>query len=157
MASVDYDEVIKTIRIVNEDGIWTSDESEQYILKNYDIHALPYGQVIHIWNVNPSGDEWNEYFVVFDGELMNINGDQYFRLHYSFTEKITDICAKYPEYVFAVDNLGCPLPKTLGSQEDFYQQMAGEIRVDDAYVKFVSGTTFPAKVWMDESLPAVWY
>ena len=145
---VDYNCVIKTILITNEEGIWDHDESVEFITKNYDINSMKYGQVIHVWNVNPSGDELNEYYVVYDNKLVDTRGDQYFRLHYDFTKNITDICAKYPEYTFTSDRLGCCLPKTLGSEEDFYQPMSGEIRGDDAYVKLVRGETYPDKVWV---------
>jgi hypothetical protein len=148
---VDYNCVIKTLKITNEEGIWDSDEAIDFITKNYDINAMKYGQVIHVWNVNPSGDELNEFYVVYDNKLVDTRGDQYFRLHYDFTKNITDICAKYPEYTFTTDSLGCCLPKTLGSEEDFYQQMSGEVRGDDAYVKLVRGETYSDKVWIDEN------
>jgi hypothetical protein len=149
---MDYNCVIRTIKITNEeDGIWDNDTNVDFITKNYDINAMKYGQVIHVWNVNPSGDEWNEYYVVYDNKLVDTRGDQYFRLHYDFTKNITDICAKYPEYTFTTDRLGCSIPNDLPSDEDEYQQMAGEIRGDDAYVKLVRGETYPGKVLVDES------
>jgi hypothetical protein len=139
---MDYNCVIKTIKITNEEGIWTSEESEQFIMKNYKIEELPYGQVIHIWNVNESGDEWNDFFVVYDNKLVDTRGDQYFRLHYDFTKNITDICAKYPEYTFTDILFGCCLPKELHSQEDEYQSMNGEISGDDVYILKNYGKTF---------------
>ena len=145
---VDYNCVIKTIKITNEEGIWDSDEAIDFITKNYDINAMKYGQVIHVWNVNPSGDELNEYYVVYDNKLVDTNGDQYFRLHYDFTKNITDICAKYPEYTFIDGLVGSCFPKNFESEEDFYQPMSGEIRGDDAYVKLLRGETYPDKVWV---------
>jgi hypothetical protein len=140
---VDYNCVIKTIKITNEDdGIWDSNEAIDFITKNYDISSMKYGQVIHIWNVNGSGDEWNEFYVVYDNKLVDTCGDQYFRLHYDFTKNITDICAKYPEYTFTTDRLGCSIPNDLPSDENEYQQMAGEVSGDDAYILKNYGKTF---------------
>jgi hypothetical protein len=156
---MDYNCVIKTIKITNEDGIWTSDEAVEFITENYNIANMKYGQVIHVWNVNESGDDFNEYYVVYDNKLMNTDGDQYFRLHYDFTKNITDICAKYPEYTFTDSLLGCCIPKELQniesrrdstprphewspfgthsvfhSQEYEYQLMNGDISGDDVYI-----------------------
>ena len=116
---VDYNCVIKCIHIENDEGIWSQDEAVQYITKNYDIKTLPYGQVIHVYNPNGCGDEWNEYYIVYDGKLEYTHGDQYFRLHYSFTKNITDICAKYTEFSF---------------DDTVELHMSGEIRNDDPYV-----------------------
>jgi hypothetical protein len=155
---MDYNCVIKTIKITNEEGIWTSEESEQFIMKNYKIEELPYGQVIHVWNVNESGDEWNDFFVVYDNKLVDTRGDQYFRLHYDFTKNITDICAKYPEYTFTDILFGCCLPKELQSQEYEYQSMNGEISGDDAYILKHYGKTFgkiPVSVDWDGSVSEI--
>ena len=138
---MNYNCVIKTIKIINEEGIWTDDEALEYINKQYDIKSFPYGQVIHVCNENPSGDEWNEYYVVYDGKVVNTQGDQYFRLHGDFTKNITDICAKYPEYCITTEKLGCYIPEELESQEEMYQQMMGEISGKDKFVidKFTFG------------------
>jgi len=116
---VDYNCVIKCIRIENDEGIWSQDEAINHITKNYDISTLPYGQVIHVYNPNGCGDEWNEYYIVHDGKLEYTHGDQYFRLHYSFTKNITDICEKYPEFSF---------------DDTVELHMSGEIRSDDPFV-----------------------
>ena len=140
---MDYNCVIKTIKITNEeDGIWDNDTNVDFITKNYDINAMKYGQVIHVWNVNPSGDEWNEYYVVYDNKLLNTNGDQYFRLHYDFTKNITDICAKYPEYTFIDGLVGSCFPKNFESEEEFYQLMNGDINGEDVFILNKYGKTF---------------
>ena len=134
--AMDYNCVIKTIKITNEEGIWTDEEALEYIYHEYeyDIKSFPYGQVIHVCNENPSGDEWNVYYVVYDGKVVNTQGDQYFRLLGDFTKNITDICAKYPEYCIGTEKLGCCLPKELDSEEEMYQEMMGEISTKDKFV-----------------------
>ena len=153
---VDYNCVIRTIKITNEeDGIWDNDTNVDFITKNYDINSMKYGQVIHIWNVNGSGDEWNEFYVVYDNKLLNTNGDQYFRLHYDFTQNITDICAKYPEYTFTDTLLGCSIPKDIPSDEDEYQMMSGDISGDDVYILKHYGKSFgkvPVSIDFDGSI-----
>jgi hypothetical protein len=151
---MDYNCVIKTIKIINDEGIWDSDEALDYIKNNYDASTLPYGQVIHVYNENPSGDEWNEYYVAYDGKIINTHGDQYFRLHYDFTKNITDICAKYPEYCITSEKLGCCLPKELESDEYEYQMMNGFINGRDKFVTDKFGFGFDNNhytVYIDES------
>jgi hypothetical protein len=128
----DYDCVIKSIVIVNEEGIWTQDEATEHIISKYDISAQPYGQVFHVYNINPSGDEWNEYYVVYDGKLMFTEGDQYFRLHFDFTKNIKDIRAKYPEYTFLDSEIATSIPN---QEHNHYESMYGQIRGDDPFVK----------------------
>ena len=151
---MDYNCVIKTIKIINEEGIWTDDEALEYINHEYeyDIRSFPYGQVIHVCNENPSGDEWNVYYVVYDGKVVNTQGDQYFRLLGDFTKNITDICAKYPEYCITTEKLGCCIPKELESEEEMYQQMMGEISGKDKFItdKFKMGFCENYKIWIDE-------
>jgi len=139
---MDYNCVIKTIKITNEDGIWDEAEAVEFINENYNIANMKYGQVIHVWNVNPSGDDWNDFYVVYDNKLVNTGGDQYFRLHYDFTKNITDICAKYPEYTFTDSLFGCCIPNELLSQESEYQPMNGDISGDDVYILNNYGKTF---------------
>ena len=129
---MDYNAVVKTIKITNEEGIWDKKEAVDYITKNWDINNFPYGQVFHIWNVNPSGDEWNDYFVSYDGKLVNANGDQFFYLDFDFTKNITDICAKYPEYTFSDELVSCLLPDDMDdTDEECYQLMSGYINGKD--------------------------
>lgn len=145
MSSIDYNCVIRTIKVVNEEGIWYVEDAMTHIQKKYDINTLPYGQVIHVYNVNPGGDELHLYFVVYDGKLVFTEGDQYLLLNYSFTKHITDICAKYPEYTFSDQFVARCFPKTdffKHVEEECYQSMNGYISGNDVLVKKMFGSAF---------------
>ncbi len=129
--STDYNCVIKSIHVQNEEGIWDHAEIYEYINSHYDIKTLPYGQVFHIHNINPGGDELHEFFVVYDGKIESTGGDQYLFLNYDLTKNITDICAKYPEFHFSDQVIGSCIPKEIDSQEYCYQGIGGYIRGDD--------------------------
>lgn len=129
--STDYNCVIKSIVVINEEGIWDHSEIYEYINSHYDIKTLPYGQVFHIYNLNEGGDELHEFFVVYDGQIKCTDGDQYFFLNYDLTKNITDICAKYPEFQFSDQYTGTCLPKEMNSQEICCQAIGGYIRGDD--------------------------
>ena len=129
--STDYNCVIKSILVTNEEGIWDHSEIYEYINSHYDIKTLPYGQVFHIYNINPGGDELHEFFVVYDGKIECTDGDQYFFLNYDLTKNITDIYSKYPEFHFSDQIVGNCLPKKMNSQEHCYQPIGGYIRGDD--------------------------
>ena len=153
-SAIDYNAVIKTILIVNEESFWSFEEAERAITNICgDLHLLPYGQVIHIYNVNPGGDELHEFYVVFNGKIVFSKGDQYFLLDYNLTKNITDICAKYPEYQFSDQYTASGFLTPMDSEENCYQMMNGYIRGDDALVKKMFGGILSEEytVYVDET------
>ena len=154
MSSTDYNAVIKTILIVNEESFWSFEEAERAITNICgDLHLLPYGQVIHIYNVNPGGDELHEFYVVINGKIVFSEGDQYLLLDYELTKNITDICAKYPEYQFSDQYIGRGFLTPIDSEESCYQMMSGYIRSDDALIKKMFGGILSEdyRVYVDEN------
>lgn len=90
----------------------------QKIISDFDIRALNYGQIIRtIENVEEQG--YTRYFIVYNGKIVESNGDQCLKLEFDFTQNITDICGKYPQFSFYD-----------GSEEYMY----GHIRNDDLLI-----------------------
>jgi len=152
-SAIDYNAVIRTIVICNDGDIWTVEEGSQYIMENYEVASLSYGQVFHINNNNHegAGEGIQMFYVVYDRKVVFTGGDQYFLLDYNFTKNITDICSKYPEYHFSDQFTGRVIPKDIFSTSAFQffkvsdesqiQSMNGYISGNDVFVKKLFGGT----------------
>jgi len=152
-SAIDYNAVIKTIVIINDGDIWTVEQGSRYIMENYDVASLPYGQVFHIDNNNHegAGEGLQMFYAVYERKVVFTGGDQIFLLDYDLTKNITDIRSKYPEYHFSDQFIARVIPKDIFSTSEFQffktteeseiQSMEGYISCHDVFLKKLFGGT----------------
>lgn len=148
-----YNCVIKTIKIVNNEKHLNYSQIFEHINKHHDINTFQYGQVVHVEQLL-NNYKSNRYFVFYENKLFE-SGCGAFSLKYDLTKNITDICGKYPEYMFD-DKCDQPFPDNdffKSSEETCYQEMCGYIRGDDKLIRRLFGgvldETFTIKIFSD--------